>query len=550
MLRDSLLNFQHILKTARTNYYSNLITQNCHRPKVLFDTINTILNPTATANPDTSQTMCEQFLHFFIDKVANIRSSISPSHVNHPPPPAPTTTMNQFKSLSLPCLADIVSHMKPTTCSSDILPSRLLKEAFDSLGPSILSIINSSLLSGNVPPYFKHAIVQPIIKKPSLDPTDPANFRPISKLPFISKVLEKVVFSQLQSHLDNNQSLEIFQSGFRALHSTESALLKVTNDLLLSVDSGSSAILVLLDLSAAFDTIVHSILLSRLEHEVGIRGTALSWFTSYLTDRSFTVELGNTSSSTAPLTCGVPQGSILGPILFSLYMLPLGSIMRKHGISFHFYADDTQLYVPLKPNDPHSLDPMLRCLADIQSWMSDNFLMLNNNKKEIILFGPPNPIHNITTSLAPLTIKPYVKNLGVILDSALKFDKQINTVVKGAFFQLRQVSKIKGFLSTHDIERVIHALITSRLDYCNALYAGITSASLSRLQLVQNAAARLLTGTRRREHITPVLASLHWLPVKFRINFKMLLCIKRKPTMGWHLPTLLSCSTPRKMPGH
>lgn len=132
--------------------------------------------------------------------------------------------------------------------------------------------------------------------------------------------------------------MDTFQSGFRSLHSTESALLKVTNDLLQVLDSGSHAVLVLLDLSAAFDTIDHNILLHRLENLVGIQGTALQWLASYLKGRSFSVRIGKFTSSSAPQLCGVPQGSILGPLLFSLYVLPLGAIFKKYKISYHCYA--------------------------------------------------------------------------------------------------------------------------------------------------------------------------------------------------------------------
>ena len=157
--------------------------------------------------------------------------------------------------------------------------------------------------------------------------------------------------------LNHHKILDKFQSGFRQLHSTETALLRVSNDLLMSSDAGKSSILILLDLSAAFDTVDYSILINRLRDYVGVTGKALEWFSSYLSGRSFAVAVGPHSSDHVPLSCGVPQGSVLGPSLFALYMLPLGRLISSFkGVSYHFYADDIQLYYSFNPNCPTDFD--------------------------------------------------------------------------------------------------------------------------------------------------------------------------------------------------
>ncbi len=210
----------------------------------------------------------------------------------------------------------------------DPIPSKLLKEVLPEVIDPLLAIINSSLSIGYVPKTFKLTVIKPLIKKPQLDPKDLVNYRPISNLPFLSKILEKVISSQLYSFLEKNYICEDFQPGFRPFHSTETALIRVTNDLLLSSDRGCISLLVLLDLSAAFDTIDHNILLNRLENFVGIRGSALALVKSYLSDRHQFVAVNEEVSFRSQVQYGVPQGSVLGPLLFTLYMLHLGNIIR------------------------------------------------------------------------------------------------------------------------------------------------------------------------------------------------------------------------------
>lgn len=276
--------------------------------------------------------------------------------------------------------------------------------------------------------------MQPILKKSSLDQNDLANFRPIFKLQFLSKILEKIVHSQLQTYLDANNIGENFQSGFKPRHSTETALLRVFNDLLSIADSGHPVVLILLDLSSAFDLVDHNVLLMRLEHLVGITGSALSWFKSYLSERSFSVTMGTCSSSIAPVTSGVPQGSVLGPMLFSLYLLPLGRIFDKYNISFHFYADDIQIYFELAEDVTSSLQHFSDCMNEVKIWLLSNSLILNDKKTEIVIFDTPSSWAELIGIFGPFadSLSDTVRTLGVVLDSSFKLDKHVSSVVKSS----------------------------------------------------------------------------------------------------------------------
>uniref|UniRef100_A0A3B5Q121 Reverse transcriptase domain-containing protein n=1 Tax=Xiphophorus maculatus TaxID=8083 RepID=A0A3B5Q121_XIPMA len=527
VLKDSWHRHQLIVKDTKREHLSNIILLNRHKPRLLFHIVDSVLNVPHYTGFEPSLEVCEKFRVFFEDKVAGVRANIMCSASDPSVAVKCSTALSQFEPVTLSLIHETVGHLKASGSAADILPPRLFKEVLPVLGISITAIINSSLITGVVPKPFKQASLQPLIKKPGLDPFLLSNFRPISKLPFMSKILEKVVYNQLKAYLDVHNILEDFQSGFKTLHSTESALLRVFNDILLATDAGDPVILVLLDLTAAFDTVDHDVLLSRLEHYVGLKGTVLVWLRSYLTDRSFCVDIDDFRSSSAPLLCGVPQGSILGPLLFSLYLLPLGSIFRKHNIAFHCYADDTQIYVPLNRKGVNTVPILLECLDDIKTWMALNFLNFNERKTEVIIFDPGTTCKSTPVDLGPLShyVKPFVTNLGFVMDSNFKLDKQISAVVKTSFFHLRRLAKIRNIVPVDHFEILIHAFITTRLDYCNSLYVGVSQSSLSRLQLVQNAAARLLTGSRKREHVTPILYSLHWLPVHFRVHFKILLFV-------------------------
>ncbi len=403
--------------------------------------------------------------------------------------------MSVFETIDSKILEEIVQHLKSSTCYLNTLPTSFFKSVLNSLEVDLLEVVNTSLLSGTFPNSLKTAVVKPLLKKRNLDSTMLSNYRPISNLPFIGKTIEKIVFNQLNNYLNSNEYLDNFQSGFRVHHSTETALIKIINDIRFNSDSGKISVLVLLDLSAAFDTVDHNILLERLENWVGLSGLALKWFRSYLEGRGYYVSIGEHKSKWTSMTCGVPQGSILAPLLFSLYMLPLSQIMSKNQIAYHSYADDTQIYLALSPNDYSPIDSLCQCIDEINSWMCQNFLQLNKEKTEVI-------------ALTDLSCSSHVK-----------------AVTKSAYYHLKNIARIRCFVSSHDLEKLVHAFITSRVDYCNGLLTGLPKKTIRQLQLIQNAAARILTRTRKSEHITPVLRSLHWLPVTFRIDFKVLLLI-------------------------
>ena len=221
-----------------------------------------------------------------------------------------------------------------------------------------------------------------LLKKPSLSKDDMKKYRPVSNLTFISKVLEKAVAKKNSVAFKlYNKHLKSFQSVYKKFHSTETALLKIHNDILMAMDKGKVTALALLDLSAAFDTIDHTILVGRLNTWFGIGGPALAWLSSYLLDRTQQIKLGDSFSPTAHLPFGVPQGSVLGPLLFTLYTTPLSTAIHGHRIQHHLYADDSQLYLSFSSADSASSLTILQgCLASVEKWMFQNKLKLNPGK--------------------------------------------------------------------------------------------------------------------------------------------------------------------------
>ena len=355
-----------------------------------------------------------------------------------------------------------------------------------------------------------------------------ANFRPVSNLPFISKILEKVVHTRLHDYLNTNNLQEVYQSVYRKGHSTETALIRVHNDILMALSARKACLLLLLDLSSAFDTVYHAGLVDVLAG-LGIRETALEWFVSYLCSRHQNVRIGNHMSPPKPLTSGVPQGSVLGPVLFSLYTASLGPLIESHSLSYHFYADDTSLYLTFESSELISaISQMQHCAEDVRQWMSMKKLKMNNGKTEFLLIAPRSVSRNLPDDVPVLTVgdtdvapMQMVRYIGILMDSHMTMEEHINHMCKTARLHLHRIGRIRHILTDAACAKLIHAFVSSRMDYGCALLAGLPQRQLTKLQRVQNSAARLLSRVGHREHITPTLHRLHWLPVVQRIQFRI-----------------------------
>ena len=246
---------------------------------------------------------------------------------------------------------------------------------------------------------MKTAIVNPLLKKCSIDINKLDNHRPVSNLSFISRIYEKVVLQQLVDYLNHNNLLCTSQSAYRPHHSTETLLQKTANDILLGLDKRHVSLLTLLDLSSAFDTIDHNILLNRLHYLHGISGTCLSWFRSYLSNRRQSVAIANCISSTKELHYGVPQGSVLGPFF---YIQPLSNLIKLHSLSVKLFADDIQIETSILPQHVHSaISSVEICISNVKHWMIENKLQLNDEKTECLLTHPNKCTQNLNcTSLS------------------------------------------------------------------------------------------------------------------------------------------------------
>ena len=398
--REVCNNYSMSLKNAKQRYYSDLTEECGGDTRKLFQVVRSLCNkPEENQLPlhDVPCKLADDFGEFFCRKVDLIRNDIDAITVVPPVlnVPTPEIKFEKFDVLSEEEVSDIIMGSSNASCQLDPIPTWLLKLCGSELIPVITKMINLSLQQGQVPDSWKAALIRPLLKKLGLELVY-KNFRPVSNLPMVSKSAEKAVVGQLFRHCSDNAPLPVHQSSYRQFHSTETVLLKVQSDILSNMDKQEVTLLVLLDLSAAFDTVDHNI----LESDFGICGDVLKWFRSYLTGRVQRVIGNQQSTKTFNLNYGVPQGSCLRPVLFQLYAARLFEVVKKHLPSVHGYAYGTQLYVSFRPDSFAAQDQAIKAIenyiADVRAWLVSHRLMFNDSKTEFLIIGSSQQLSKVT----------------------------------------------------------------------------------------------------------------------------------------------------------
>src|SRR5664279_1905443 len=499
---------------------------------VMWNSINHLLGRQRTMSHSDCDLDADTMATCFKHKVDDVRSTTA----NAGEPTYSTIDghcrFSSFQSIDEQSVLKLILATPAKTSPLDTLPMWLLKKCAVEVTPLITKLFNKSLSDGAVPVGFKDAIVTPRLKKPGLDSNDSNNYRPISNLATLGKLLERIVASQITTYLCQNSLFPELQSAYRQHRSTKTALIKVVNDIIRALDTGNVALMSLLDMSSAFDTVDHNILLTRLEISFGFNSTALNWLKSYLSNRTQSIRFHNKTSKSEIIGCGVPQGSVLGPLLFVLYTADLEKLIRSNGLSVHTYADDIQQCGHCQPSDSSVLKlSMIETVHRVAHWMTVNRLRLNTIKTECMWCATKRRKHLLdrdSINLSGVTIIPStsVRYLGVQLTSDMSMSSHINKLVSNCFYKLRQLKTCRRSLPTAVAAALVNSFVVSKIDYCNSLFAGQPDYVTDRLQLALNAAARLVYRLAKHDHITETMRDkLHWLRARERITFKLCLLV-------------------------
>ena len=467
----------------------------------------------------SSQIIAEKFNHFF--------SNIGPELAKKIPPSSKKP--EQFLKGSYPHsmffspileneIFDIISNLKNTTSRGyDNLPMSILKSCNLELCPILTYLTNESLTGGVFPDALKIAKVVPIFK--AGDIKNIANYRPISVLSNISKIYEKLVCARLNKYLVDSSILHDNQFGFRPKLSTCLALLQLVDELTRSIDEGKITVGVFVDLAKAFDTVDHKILLNKLQY-YGLRGIPHQWFTSYLSNRKQYVTVNNIDSGFSDVLCGVPQGSILGPILFIIYVNDLNGVSNK--LRNIMFADDTNLFMTGKNISEIELQINIE-LNLLVEWFQANLLSLNISKTNYIIFCKKRKINtNIFIGRTPLERLQNTKFLGVVLSHDLSWNKHIDVVLNKISKNIGIIAKVRHLLPLSHTCILYRTLVEPYLNYCNLVWASQHKrGNLEKILKVQKKYCRIITFSEFQAHSGPLFKQLAFLTVYSIFRFQL-----------------------------
>ena len=529
---NSKKTYHKCLDKAKYDFVAGKLKEFSKDPRRTWSTLNAAFGrEKSKVLPDFTSAgdLASSFNSFFVDRPKQLRATLQSTNVS-----SSTFKCNASSSLCsnlatfTPATdAEIFNILRNSPMKSsclDPIPTWLLQKTIPKIIPALTRIVNLALDEG-LPVELKRAQVTPILKKSNSDRNSLPNYRPVSNLPYLSKLIERVVSCRLTDHLNANKLWDPHQSAYRKYHSCETALVAVVDVAYTAMDSGMVTLLVLLDLSAAFDTVDHILLLKQLG-SLGVQGLAWDWFANYFRDRSQSVAVENICSSVLQIDCGVPQGSVLGPLLFTTYLIGLGSVIESHGVKYKAYADDIQLYMTTATTDlTASAHKMEECITSVQRWLTERLLVLNLAKTEAILIGTPQKLKKATlTQLmvcnTSIPLSKTVRDLGVTVDSSLSWQPHVGRVCATAFSYLRLISRMRRSLSRKHRLASIHALVLSRLDYCAPLFVGISDKLLHRLQLVINSSMRVALGLKKFDNVSQYMKDCEWLSAERRIQYR------------------------------
>lgn len=431
----------------------------------------------------------------------------------------PFASKFKFKEVTEFDVSKVILSIKSKAAGVDDYNIDFLKLFCPKIIPYITHIINTSFKQRSFPDLWKKQKVLPLPK--IKNPSELNDLRPISVLPVMSKIMEKIMDSQIRGYISNYNILPKYQSGFRAGYSCSTALLNIIDDVISSIDQNQLVTLVLLDYSKAFDTINHKLLLAIL-HYIGFEEEGIALIENYLSNRTQQVFCHGQKSNELHIEHGVPQGSILGPLLFTVYISNLPSVVEYCKI--HTYADDTQIYLTFSKEDINQANTLInQDLDKLVNYSQQHSLNINPKKSVVMLFGRAKVRNSLEKQVdirirdTKLQIQKVSKNLGLLIDSSLKFHEHINKSIARAVANLKLIYANRSLLDKNLKKMLSDALVLSHFNYCDVVYDScIDVATSNRIQRIQNCCIRFIYGIKRRERVTHKLKDLRWLNMKDR----------------------------------